>query len=91
VSRSKWKGPFINTNHLTEIILLKNKNNYKQSLVISRNSEIIPLCVGLTFKVYNGKNYNEITIIDSMIGHKFGEFSFTRAKFIFKKKKGKKK
>jgi ribosomal protein S19 len=49
------------------------------------------LCVGLTFKVYNGKNYNEITIIDSMIGHKFGEFSFTRAKFIFKKKKGKKK
>jgi small subunit ribosomal protein S19 len=87
MSRSKWKGPFIN--NLTEIKFQK-KNDCTKGLFISRNSEIVPLCVGLTFNVHNGKKYNEVTIVDSMVGHKFGEFSFTRTRFIFKKKKSKK-
>lgn len=82
MSRSKWKGPYINFKQLVNINSIKKQHVY----LISRNSEIIPKFVGLTFKIHNGKEYIEITVIDSMIGHKFGEFVFTRAKFTFKKK-----
>jgi small subunit ribosomal protein S19 len=71
--------------------LLKTKNNNKQKiLLVSRNSQIIPKFLGLTFNVYNGKNYVELIVTENMIGHKFGEFSFTRANFAFKKKAKKK-
>lgn len=91
MSRSKWKGPFIDTKHLTKIKNLKKKTNNKKILNISRNSEIMPLFLGLTFNVYNGKIYSNVTVSENMIGHKFGEFSLTRATFVFKKKKLKKK
>ena len=32
----------------------------------------------------------EVTVTDEMVGYKFGEFSYTRSKFAYKKK-GKKK
>lgn len=78
MSRSKWKSPYIN---------FSEQNDYK---FISKNSQIIPKFLGLTFKVYNGKIYKDITITEEMIYRKFGEFVFTRAKFSFKKKKTKK-
>jgi ribosomal protein S19 len=40
--------------------------------------------------VHNGKSFVEITIQESMIGHKFGEFALTRKKPIHKKKDKKK-
>ena len=86
MSRSKWKGPYINPRYLKEL-----KNIKKQHVCeMSRNSEIIPKFVGLTFKIHNGKSYTEVTATNSMVGHKFGEFVFTRSKFLFKKKKSKK-
>ena len=86
MSRSKWKGPYINPRYLRELKNIKKQHVYK----MSRNSEIIPKFVGLTFKIHNGKSYTEVTTTDSMVGHKFGEFVFTRSKFLFKKKKSKK-
>jgi ribosomal protein S19 len=82
MSKSKWKGPFL---------YLKTTNTIKNTKIISRNSVIAPSCLGFTYSVHNGKSYMEILITENMIGHKFGEFSFTRAKFIYKKKKNKKK
>jgi small subunit ribosomal protein S19 len=91
MSRAKWKGPFIDIPQFNKIEQLKLINpNLKKKIIINRNSNIVPLFLGSTFKVYNGKSYTEVTVTDSMIGHKFGEFSFTRVKFIFKKKKSKK-
>jgi small subunit ribosomal protein S19 len=86
MSRSKWKGPYIG------YATLKNKDLKKKqlNLVLSRNTEITPLLVGLTFKIHNGKEYPEITVTYDMVGCKFGEFVFTRGKFSFKKKKNKK-
>lgn len=81
MSRSVWKGPYTNANFFED----KGK-----ILSISRSSEIIPKFLGLTFKIYNGKKYVNLTVTDSMIGHKFGEFAFTRAIFVFKKKLKKK-
>lgn len=74
MNRSTWKSPYVK---------FLNKNNYK---IASRSSQILPKFLGLTFKVYNGKAYKNITVTEEMIYHKFGEFVFTRAKFSFKKK-----
>jgi small subunit ribosomal protein S19 len=76
MSRAKWKGPFI-YNWSTKI-----KN---------RNEEIVPNSVGKTFLIHQGKGYNELHITEEMVGYRFGEFLNTRATFIFKKKKKKKK
>ena len=87
MSRSKWKGPYINVKNINDI--LNVKKHHQNILEASRNSEIIPSFLGLTFNVYNGKNFMDVTVTNDMIGHKFGEFSFTRSKFTFKKKKSK--
>jgi small subunit ribosomal protein S19 len=86
MGRSKWKGPYIET------VLLKPSNSKQKTdqYKASRNSEIVPKFLGITFDVHNGKNYSEVTVTNDMIGHKFGEFVFTRSKFYFKKKKSKK-
>lgn len=84
MSRSKWKGPY------TDIKNLQEKKIQSKFLTASRNSEILPKFFGLTFNVHNGKGYTEVNITEEMIGHKFGEFSFTRSKYSFKKKKSKK-
>jgi ribosomal protein S19 len=81
MKRSKWKGIYLKK--------LDNKDSLT-SIKISRNSSIVPEFIGQTFKVHTGKNFKEITITKEMVGHKFGEFSRTRATFEFKKKKKKK-
>ena len=80
MKRAKWKGPFI-TN--------KNINTEKLPL-LPRNFEVTSSVVGLTCNVYTGKKLVKISLTDEMIGHKLGEFSPTREKFEFKKKKKKK-
>ena len=44
----------------------------------SRRSTITPDMVGLTFGVHNGKRHIPIYVTENMVGHKLGEFSFTR-------------
>jgi small subunit ribosomal protein S19 len=58
---------------------------------LPRSLEITSKIVGSTFNVYTGQKFIAITITDDMIGHKIGEFCPTREKFVFKKKKKKKK
>lgn len=83
MSRSKWKGPFIN------IKLFDDINNNSQNLIktVSRHSEIIPGFIGLDFDVYNGKTFLKVKVTEEMVGFKFGEFTPTRKKFSFKKNK----
>jgi small subunit ribosomal protein S19 len=71
--RSKWKGPFIKQ----KLYLKKNK------IIIFRNIEIVPAFVGFCFYVYNGKSFVNITVNEKMIGHKFGEFCFTKSKLYY--------
>ena len=42
---------------------------------------ISPEMVGYTFGVHNGKIHIPVTVIEEMVGHKLGEFAFTR-KFV---------
>jgi small subunit ribosomal protein S19 len=88
MSRSKWKGPYLDKNSAKNI--QESKKNYKK-LIVSRNSVILPTFIDQTFEIYNGKKFNEILVTEEMIGHKFGEFSATRKRFSFKEKKKTKK
>ena len=81
MSRSIWKGPFV------EITLIKKAEKVSESgrkeviKTWSRRSTIIPKFVGLTFGVYNGHKFIPVSVTENMVGHKLGEFSPTR---IFK-------
>ncbi len=54
----------------------------------ARDSVIVPEMVGLTFAVHNGKKFENVLVIESMIGNRLGEFSKTRT-FLGHAKKGK--
>jgi small subunit ribosomal protein S19 len=83
MSRSKWKGPFVDTKIFKDV----NNKKVKSSIrTLSRDSEITPKFIGLIFEVYNGKKFSKIEIDEDMVGFKIGEFSPTRRKFSFKKK-----
>lgn len=44
----------------------------------SRSCTIAPEFVGHTFGVHNGKQHIPVFVTEDMVGHKLGEFSFTR-------------
>lgn len=43
-----------------------------------RNMIIVPEMLGMTIRVYNGKEFVPITFTAEMLGHYFGEFAHTR-------------
>lgn len=81
MKRSKRKGPFI--------IAVNTATKNNKLVILNRNIEITSKIVGLNCQVYNGRKLVSINITEEMVGHKLGEFSPTREKFIFKKKKKK--
>jgi small subunit ribosomal protein S19 len=44
----------------------------------SRASTVIPIMIGHTIGVYNGRTHVPVFITDQMVGHKLGEFSPSR-------------
>nr|YP_007878225.1 30S ribosomal protein S19 [Calliarthron tuberculosum]AGA63836.1 30S ribosomal protein S19 [Calliarthron tuberculosum] len=78
MSRSLYKGPFIQSKLLNKIHQMNEKSIKNTIKTWSRSSTIIPLMVGHTIAVYNGKQHFPIFISDQMVGHKLGEFVPTR-------------
>ena len=78
MSRSVWKGPFVDPNLLKKVEKLKDKANAAPIKTWSRKCTIIPEFVGHSFLIHNGKKFIPIKISDEMVGHKLGEFSPTR-------------
>jgi small subunit ribosomal protein S19 len=44
----------------------------------SRASTVIPMMVGFTIAVHNGRQHVPIFVTEDMVGHKLGEFAPTR-------------
>lgn len=44
----------------------------------ARNSTIVPEMVGMSFAVHNGKKHEPVLVVESMVGHRLGEFAPTR-------------
>ena len=57
---------------------MNSRNEKKVLRTWSRRSTIIPEMVGHTIAVHNGKKFIPVYITENMVGHKLGEFSFTR-------------
>jgi len=78
MSRSIWKGPFVDPSLIKKVEKLKNQTNKTPIKTWSRKSTIIPEFVGHSFLIHNGKKFIPIRISEEMVGHKLGEFSPTR-------------
>jgi small subunit ribosomal protein S19 len=86
MTRSIWKGPFID-GYVLGRALKAQKSNKLMKEIWSRRSVILPEFVGLKANIYNGQKWSTLLITEDMIGHKFGEFSPTRKVCQHKKKK----
>ena len=78
MSRSIWKGPFVDPSLIKKVEKLKGLTNKTPIKTWSRKSTIIPEFVGHSFLIHNGKKFIPIKISEEMVGHKLGEFSPTR-------------
>lgn len=78
MSRSTKKGPYINIALLEKVQAMNTSNDKKPIKTWARACTISPEFVGHTFMVHNGKKFLPVYITERMVGHKLGEFSFTR-------------
>ncbi len=88
MSRSLKKGQFVDKKLQEKIKKAKESGERSPIKTWSRTSVITPEMVGLTFAVHNGKKHENVLVLETMVGHRLGEFVPTR---IFKghAKKGK--
>lgn len=78
MSRSVWKGPFVEKSILKKVEEARASSKNMIIKTWSRRSTILPNMIGLTFGVHNGKKFIPVVVSDQMIGHKLGEFAPTR-------------
>ena len=78
MSRSVWKGPFVDPSLLKKVEKQRSSGNSVPIKTWSRKSTIIPEFIGISFLIHNGKKFIPIKISEEMVGHKLGEFSPTR-------------
>ena len=78
MSRSVWKGPFVDGHLLRKAKTVRESGRKEVIRIWSRRSTILPQFVGLTFGVHNGQKFLPVLVTEDMVGHKFGEFAPTR-------------
>lgn len=78
MARSLKKGFYVNAKILKKIKAMNEKSEKKIIKVWDRASQIIPDMLGFTFAVHNGKQFVSVYATEDMLGHRLGEFSFTR-------------
>ncbi|GAB4030703.1 MAG: 30S ribosomal protein S19 [Elusimicrobiota bacterium] len=78
MSRSSKKGPYVDLKLLEKVQKAAKTGEKKPIKTWSRACTIVPEFVGATFMVHNGKKFLPVYITERMVGHKLGEFSFTR-------------
>ncbi|MCP4330538.1 MAG: 30S ribosomal protein S19 [Alphaproteobacteria bacterium] len=78
MSRSLSKGPFVAYQLLKKLKKMNSNGEKKIIKTWSRASTIIPMMIGHTIAVYNGKQHIPVFITENIIGYKLGEFALTR-------------
>nr|YP_010045969.1 ribosomal protein S19 [Platycerium bifurcatum]QPG86015.1 ribosomal protein S19 [Platycerium bifurcatum] len=78
MARSAKKGPFVANYLIKEVENLNLRKERKLVVTWSRASTVVPLMIGHTIAVYNGREHLPIYVTDRMVGHKLGEFVPTR-------------
>ena len=78
MSRSVKKGPFVQEKLLAKVEALNAANDKKVVRTWSRSSTILPVFVGHTIAVHDGRKHVPVYVTEDMVGHKLGEFAPTR-------------
>jgi len=78
MARSTKKGAFVDGHLMQRVEGMNSRNEKKVLRTWSRRSTITPDFVGHTIAVHNGKKFIPVYVTENMVGHKLGEFSFTR-------------
>ncbi len=78
MSRSLYKGPYVDEKILKKIEGKKPEEFKTPIKIWTRASVISPEMVGFTFGVHNGRDHIEVLPTEDMVGHRFGEFSPTK-------------
>lgn len=78
MSRSIKKGPAVDPKLLKKVEAVHRSGEKAVIKTWSRWSTVLPVMVGLTIAVHNGRRHVPIYITENMVGHKLGEFALTR-------------
>ena len=78
MARSTKKGPYVDGYLMTRVEGMNARNEKKVLRTWSRRSTVVPEMVGHTIAVHNGKKFIPVYLTENMVGHKLGEFAFTR-------------
>ena len=78
MTRSAKKGPFCEASLVKKVENAVANKDKKPIKTWSRRSTILPDFIGLTIAVHNGRQHVPVYVTENMVGHKLGEFSFTR-------------
>ncbi|MDO8551585.1 MAG: 30S ribosomal protein S19 [bacterium] len=78
MSRSTKKGPYIDPKLLKKVMAQKQSEKKEPLKTWARNSQVPPEFVGHRFLIHTGRDFKEVFISESMVGHRLGEFAPTR-------------
>jgi small subunit ribosomal protein S19 len=78
MGRSTKKGPYIDVKLMKKVLMQKQTGDKTAIKTWARACEIPPEFVGHTFSIHNGRNFINVFISETMVGHRLGEFSATR-------------
>lgn len=78
MARSIKKGPYVFNKLLKKVEKAKDAKKKQVIKTWSRASMIVPIMVGETIAVHNGKTFVPVYVTENMVGHKLGEFAPTR-------------
>ena len=78
MARSLKKGPFADESLMKKIEALNETDEKTVVKTWSRRSTIFPQMVGHTIAVHDGRKHVPVYVTEDMVGHKLGEFVYTR-------------
>src|SRR6202162_1913752 len=78
MARATKKGAFVDSYLQARVEGMNARNEKKVLRTWSRRSTAVPEMGGHTIGVHNGKKFIPVYVTENIVGHKLGEFSFTR-------------
>jgi small subunit ribosomal protein S19 len=78
MSRSLKKGIYTDKKLMEKVKKAIETGSKSPIKTWARVSTIAPEMVGMTFAVHNGKKHEPVLVVESMVGHRLGEFAPTR-------------
>ena len=78
MSRSTKKGPHVDEKLMRKVEAVQRSGRKEVIRTWSRDSTVMPEMVGLTIGVHDGRRHVPVFCTENMVGHKLGEFAFTR-------------